>query len=164
MTAERGTELWTAAAASPIALLASVPYEHLVSAVEDCPADSEAAFGTNAVDALVNLTGRLKDGVCPVLIYASMAPEPGAPRVTWRGVFTSHVGGRAGLYRGTACRPPSTATDGKWDTFWTMRHLARLAPGQARLVASLKGWQKKSFYAPDFVPHGPVLIHNPGPI
>lgn len=142
-----------------IALLAPVPAEHLASAAELCRKTGRVAFGTDAGMTFAELEAQLNGEGCPVLIYASRAG--GAPSVGWKGRYVRLVPANYAKYPlGAEFRPASTDTDTRWMLFWEVEALEE-APASERLpIASLRGQGSKTF-APNFVPHGPLIIENP---
>src|SRR5438093_735308 len=80
------------------ALLAPVPYRHLVSALELWNTDHEVAFGTDAFHTFRDDGGNNRiSGRTPVLIYASRKSkdqmsrdEQANPSVTWEAIFVRY--------------------------------------------------------------------------
>lgn len=155
---------------APIALLASVPLEHLNEGLETQARVGRVAFGSRAVDAFMTLKEELGEDPCCGLIYASDGPG-GPPAVTWAGTFLRTVGARArgGHPEGDRYRPRSTDKyredeTGEWLLFWEVTDLRQLSPERQVKVSALSGFGKKSTFHPTFVPHGPVPLNVTRPV
>jgi hypothetical protein len=149
-----------------VALLAPVPLEHLKSAYEHFPRGHKIAFGSRAFDVFHEMDNLRKGRAAEVYLYASHSGEMGRPCVTWRARYTGYVDSVDGAHpRDMEFRPPSTLkypgdNSGYWALFWEVEGLEPLN-GASIPIARLRGYRKKGFYKPTFVPEGPLLIERP---
>lgn len=145
------------------ALLAPVPEIHLISGKEVCAQQGKVAFGSRDFELFRKLdTARGKDDI-NVFIYASMPQESIGAMVSWQGVYVGHVEARRnGTHPAGARFRPITAyeTDqpSSWVIYWEVRDLEEIEPFP---IKSLRGFDKKAYYAPHFVPERPLLIEYP---
>ena len=146
-----------------VALLTPVPEHHLISAEKLCQTTGFVTFGTGAIETLSkfdNLIG--KDSRATVLIYASMSTISGVPKVSYTARFEKFVGAKSD---GTApddfskYRPPSTFGDGKWQSFYVVSNLTKLA--NPIDIKTLNKHRAKGTFKADFIPQGPIIIANP---
>jgi hypothetical protein len=151
---------------SDVALLAPVPLEHLVSALETCRAEGEAAFGSRDFAAFRKLDELAAGLPCDVFIYASDAPTRHAPAVSWKARYVKTVETSNGRHPdGMRYRPQSTAaykTDnlGHWAVFWEVADLRRLGPGDAIPISKLRSVGSKTNLK-SAAPRGPLVIDSP---
>jgi len=148
--------------AADVALLAPVPLQHLESGLQICDADGFVVFGSDA-GIMLSEFRNLVDAEHPadILFYASHTPIKGVPAATFRGRFVDYdeaKGGRA-KKEWQQFRPPSTASDGTWMTFYRVTDLRALDAPVA--LSSLTKRGGKSKLATTFVPLGPLIIDTP---
>lgn len=146
-----------------VALLTPVPQQHLASGVEVCAALGRVTFGTDAGMALATFSHLVgKDSNADVLFYASENPISGIPKATYRGRFVEYVGALANGKAPPSCaqfRPPTTANDGPWQSFYVVRNLRRLeSPVE---LNKLSKRDAKGKLRSNFIPLGPVVIDTP---
>lgn len=145
-----------------VALLTPVPEEHLISGVETCAERGAAAFGTDAGMTLAEFAALARDSTADVLFYASHAATAGALAATYRARFLRYEGARANGKAGPSAsdfRPPTTETDGPWQSFFVVSDLRKLeTPIPLARLSKLNGKGKLSAM---FKPHGPLIIDTP---
>ena len=146
-----------------VALLAPVPKEHLLSGLTICAEQRAVAFGTDdgmTLSTFAYLIG--EGGTADVLFYATHSTEAGAPSASYRARFERYVGGLANGKAPPSCahlRPPTTATDGAWKSFYIVSDLRKLPVPVA--IKSLHKHGTKGELNPSFKPHGPLIINTP---
>ena len=153
-----------------VALLAPVPLEHLIDGIAVCDQQGKVAFGSRAWEIFRQLD-ELRDGQ-PVDVYICASHAPGRPsfKVSWHGIYLGHVKGIHGAHpQGMQFRPPSTAkyeddNYGHWAFFWEVTQLWELAPQEHIPLCRFYGWDKRRFYEKNFIPEGPILVHQPLPL
>lgn len=151
------------------AILAPIPEEHLHEGARVCTEKGKVAFGSRAWQVFQEVDR--ERGVQPVevLIYPSHPLTGGRSKAiaTWRALYIGSVNAKRGAHPdGMTYRPASTnkyETDnsGYWALFWEVGNLRSVGVAGAVKISSLKGLGKKKFYAPDFVPEGPLRIEYP---
>ena len=153
-----------------VALLAPVPLEHLIDGQAVCDQQGKVAFGSRAWEIFRKLD-ELRDGQpVDVYIYASHAPGRPSFKVSWKGIYLGHVEGIHGAHpQGMLFRPPSTAqyeddNFGHWAVFWEVAQLRKLAPEEHIPTGRFYGWDKRRLYEKNFIPEGPILVHQPLPL
>jgi hypothetical protein len=109
-----------------VALLTPVPEHHLLSGLHQCEDTGFVAFGSDAGMVLSELK-QLVDADHPadILFYASESASVGPPQATFRGRFVDYDGAVGGKAKAAwqKHRPPSTATDGPWMSFYLVSGL-----------------------------------------
>jgi hypothetical protein len=149
------------------AILAPVPYEHLVSGLNTCAAEGKVAFGSRAYEvfrAFDQLVGKFP---APVLIYASDDQAKFPLKATWSATYAGSVETANGRHpAGMKYRPASTAqypgdNVGHWAVFWEVSDLSHLGHADGVLISSLYGFRSKKRYTPGFRPEGPLIVENP---
>lgn len=147
----------------PVALLASVPEEHLLSGTRTLQRAGKVAFGSRNWELFNSLESILSGEECDVLIYASDAVRPvNPPSVTWAARYLGSSVAKNGAHKdGMMYRPESTLkypldNKGNWILFWEVDSL-RLLESPIR-ISSLRGSEKPKRYLTEFIPHGPVLL------
>lgn len=146
-----------------VALLTPVPEIHLISGEVTCQKHGYVTYGTNAVDAIISFVQQIgDDAAADVLFYASGVPVAGAPKATYRARFERYVGakidGRAPA-KEAVFRPPTTSSDGAWQSFYVVSRLTRLKnPVEIRTLTKLSATGKLKS---NFVPLGPLVIETP---
>lgn len=146
----------------PFAILAPVPEEHLRSAL--LPSMTTApyiGFGTNKWE-LLRQVDHMRNGLpVPVLIYPSHEGAPFNGRVEWFGWYHGHVfANAAGRHpQGSAVRPPTTVSDGRWAAFWNVTGLRFLEAASRMPIGKIQGM--KGGWRKDAPPHGPELVTLP---
>lgn len=145
-----------------VALLTPVPAQHLASGLEVCAALGRVTFGTDAGMALATFSHTVGDSHADILFYASENPISGTPKATYRGRFVEYVGALANGKAPSSCaqfRPPTTANDGPWQSFYVVRDLRRLdTPVE---LNKLSKRDAKGKLKANFIPQGPVVIDTP---
>ena len=150
------------AKSADVALLASVPYQHLVSGLDTLAEVGRVAYGTDNGMVLSELDHELQGQTCVVLIYPSgPSPYSGPPRARWRAVYSRQRGAVAGKHPDPSVRPASTDTDGAFLTYWEVLDLEELAAEKMFLLKDLKPFRKNKRLASNYIPIGPLLIANP---
>ncbi|WP_234179294.1 hypothetical protein [Sphingopyxis sp. NFH-91] len=146
-----------------VALLTPVPSEHLISGEATCQQHGYVTYGTDAVDAMMLFVQQIgDDATADVLFYASGTPVSGVPRATYRARFERYLGAKSdgtAPAKEAAFRPPTTAPDGRWQSFYVVSNLTRLAvPIEIRNLTKLSSTAKLKS---NFVPRGPLVIETP---
>jgi hypothetical protein len=148
-----------------VALLASVPEEHLVSGMEKVQSEGRVAFGSKNWELFSRLDSLVEGIRCDVLIYASDPSSPiNPPTATWTARYVgSSLAVNGAHSQGMKYRPNSTLkypldNKGNWVVFWEINNLGQLQPGIK--IGALRGYEKPNRYLKDFIPHGPILIQN----
>jgi hypothetical protein len=147
-----------------VALLAPVPWEHLVDGQHVARAAGRVAFGSRAWEVFSKLDTLRRGQPVDAWIYASHAAVAGVPTVRWRARYLGQVGAVAGAHpQGSTFRPPSTLEGGEdrgghWALFWEVEGLHELAPADAIRVSAFQGLDRKTRYSARFVPEGPLLV------
>jgi len=150
-----------------VALLASVPIEHLVGGASVCKAKGKVAFGSRAWEVFRELDAVRDDVAIDVFIYASGNPRAEALEVSWFGRYIGHVEGKNGAHPdGMRFRPPTTEkypTDNKghWAVFWELDRLHELSPNERIATGRFVGYKSNKEYKTNFVPEGPMLVIRP---
>ena len=145
-----------------VALLTSVPEEHLLSGLERCQKDGFVAYGTNAAMVLSELKQLVDaDHRADILFYASHSAHPSAPIATHRAQFVDYDGAVSGGVKPAwrRYRPASTGSDTGWGGFYLVSDLRCLET--PILIANLKKRENKGKFKKSFVPLGPILIDTP---
>jgi hypothetical protein len=154
--------------APDVALLAPVPEEYLIEAVDVIAANGRVAFGSRSWEVFRRLDALRKSAPVDVLLYASHARSHPGSRATWRGVYVGHVDGNNGAHpEGMRFRPPSTSRyreDNKehWAVFLELSHVQPLPESAHVRTSDLRGLEKSKYFADGFVPEGPMLIERSG--
>ncbi len=150
-----------------IALLAPVPYEHLVSGLTVCQHEGKVAYGSRAWMVFRQLDD-LRDGnPINVYIYVSYNPEGRILRATWTARYISHCTSNDGAHpEGMRYRPQSTEqyeadNRGHWAVFWEVEQLRELPPDDQIPTGEFWGLSRSGPYGRNFVPEGPILVHQP---
>lgn len=146
-----------------VALLTPVPEIHLISGEVTCREHGFVTYGTNAVDAMMSLVHQIgDDATADVLFYASGTAVSGVPKATYRARFVRYLGaksnGRAPQEE-AAFRPPTTASDEAWQSFYIVSNLTRLAAPIE--IQTLKKLSSTGKLKANFVPQGPLVIETP---
>jgi hypothetical protein len=157
--------------ASNIALLAPVPLEHLVSALEVLATEEKVAFGSMAFLLFHDLDSKRHGLPVDVYIYASARETNPDASPFWRATYLKFVGSnesKPGSHPdGMKYRPKSTEkyaldNEGHWGIFWEVKDLRPATPKDWCPIAEMTGYGKKRRYGKPFVPEGPILIEHPG--
>lgn len=145
-----------------VALLTPVPAQHLTSGLDVCEATGFVAFGTDSGLVLSELK-QVVDTEHPadILFYASETAHAGQPVATYRGRFVGYDGAVGGKAKSgwAKHRPPTTATDGAWLSFYLVSDLRRLEVPVPLSALTKRG--NKGKFAKNFIPLGPVIIDTP---
>ncbi len=149
-----------------LAILAPVPYEHLVSGEGVCAAEGKVAFGSMKWEFFRELDLRAAGEKVPVYLYASWAEGSARPHVTWRAWYIGHVeGSGAGHPDGMRFRPPTTGkypTDNsEWAIYWEVEGLAPLSGAERIEMDAFVGYDTGKRFARHLVPEGPMLVREP---
>lgn len=149
------------------ALLAPVPYEHLVSGLEVSRKEGKVAFGSRAFEVFRAVETIADHGTLPVFIYASSDAAQMPPRATWRANYVSSVETNNGRHpAGMRFRPPSTEANigdnlGHWAVFWEVTKLMQVGYKEGIQMDGFYGYRSKKRYLKNFRPEGPVIVENP---
>ena len=149
------------------ALLAPVPYEHLVSSLDTIAAEDKVALGSRAWEVFRELDDSLQGAIAPVLIYASHEGAPFPPKVSWKASYLGHCEAKGGKHpAGMQYRPESTEkypmdNAGHWAVFWEVSELQQLSVSEQIPISSLKSATTGKNFASSFRPEGPTVILNP---
>jgi hypothetical protein len=153
--------------ASNIALLAPVPVEHLVSALETLKSEERVAFGSMSFLVFHELDRQRKGLPVDVYIYGSaIESEPDGPAL-WRAIYIGYVESNGGGHpKGMRFRPKSTEkypldNEGHWGLFWEVIDLRPATSTSWCPIGEMTGFGKKRRYGKPFVPEGPILIEHP---
>lgn len=148
-----------------VALLAPVPREHLISALDTIAEHGKVAFGTRAFEVFATLSQYADAGEVEVLIYESESRlQGGPPKVAWKAMYVgfepSETGGHSG---GMTYRPKTTENyqadnKGHWAAFWEVVALRKLPPEDCIKIASLTSVASGKKLGKFFRPHGPLLV------
>ncbi|MCL9998306.1 MAG: hypothetical protein NBV68_02900 [Erythrobacter sp.] len=140
------------------AILAPVPSNHLVSGLQHSAKHGRIAYGTNKWEWLREVE-RDRDGEpVPVLIYSSHEGSDAdlSCVVAWIAKLVASSEKEKEI---ADARPPSTATDGKWASFWLVEDLKQLPKEDALPISAIQttagGWRKES------PPRGPERVELP---
>lgn len=151
-----------------VALLAPIPEEHLISALEVLREREKVAFGSRAWEVFRELDKMIGGGSVDVFIFASHASfSQSPPRVSWRAKYLGHQLAKGGAYPGgDSFRPKSTFkypgdNKGYWAVFWEVCDLIQLPTIQQIKIGDLGGYGKAKPYVKHFIPEGPILIKVP---
>jgi len=153
--------------ASHVALLAPVPYEHLLSGRAVALEQGKVAFGTRAWQVFRKLDELRGTMSVDVYIYASHSNPPSALEASWQAVYVGQCDSLGGAHPdGMRFRPESTLrypndSSGKWAAFWEVRDLAEIEPKKRLSIRSMTGFGRKKAFGSTFWPEGPLLIEHP---
>jgi hypothetical protein len=150
-----------------VALLAPVPEEHLVSALDVVREHKKVAFGSRSWQVFRQIDELRGDAPADVLIYAShSAVHHSLPKVSWRAKYIGHREAKGGGHPdGMTYRPPSTGkypddNKGHWFIFWEVRDLVCL-PAELQIeIGAIFQFEKNKPYKKYFVPSGPLIIEG----
>jgi hypothetical protein len=149
-----------------VALLASVPEEHLISGARTLQQVGKVAFGSKNWELFNKLDSMLCGVECDVFIYASdPSRHVNPPSITWSARYLGSSTAKNGAHKdGMKYRPESTQkypldNKGNWVLFWEVNELCRLC--SPIRISQLRGLEKPKRYLTEFIPHGPVLIEPP---
>lgn len=145
-----------------VALLTAVPEQHLISGLSQCGQTGFVAFGTDSGLVLSEFKHEVDtEHPADILFYASEAQRSGQPVATFRGRFVDYDGAIGGKPKPSwaAHRPPTTATDGAWQSFYLVSDLRRLETPVMLSTLSKRGAKGK--LAKNFIPLGPLIIDTP---
>ena len=148
-----------------LAVLAPVPEEHLLSALDILNREGRVAFGSTSWELFEALDSSLAGADCEVLIYASDASRPlTPPSATWTARYLGSSRAVSGAHKdGMKYRPMSTSkypadNKGHWVVFWEVANLVRLET--PIVISKVQGYEKPKKYLANFIPHGPLLIEH----
>jgi hypothetical protein len=145
-----------------VALLAPGPEEHLIAGLQTCAETGFVAFGTDAGMTLAELRNQVDlEHAADILFYASHSKHVGAPVASFRARFIDYRGGVGGKAEPSWApfRPPTTANDGAFLSFYLVSDLQRLEKPVP--LGSLKKHGGKSRLAGNYIPIGPLIIDTP---
>jgi hypothetical protein len=153
--------------AAHVALLAPVPWEHLIDGKKKADIEGRVAYGSRVWELFEELD-TLREGMpVDVYIYASGAGGHHDFEVSWHARYMGHVRSEMGAHPdGMRYRPDSTAkypndNSGYWAIFWEVEDLQELPKPQHMSLAQFTGFGKKKAYGHAFPPEGPLLIEHP---
>ncbi|MDA8746186.1 hypothetical protein N9N28_16290 [Rubripirellula amarantea] len=151
------------------ALLAPVPEEHLVSALDVLANQGFVAFGSRKWELFRELDAERGIENVPALIYPSY--EHSQPALTyqiaWLGWCSGHVEAIGGAHpQGMQHRPQSTlqyADDNKdlWVVFWHVMGLRRLDEVERKPLSSLLSYKSGKYWKAGTPPRGPEIVARP---
>jgi hypothetical protein len=153
--------------AAHVALLASVPSEHLLDGRTTAESEGKVAFGSRAWEVFRELDVHRKGMPVDVYIYASHHDGNPEFEVSWHARYIRHVESTMGAHPdGMKYRPLSTGkypndNSGHWAVFWEVEDLQPLLKEQRISLAQFTGFGKKKPYEHAFPPEGPLLIEHP---
>lgn len=145
-----------------VALLAPVPFEHLLDGAEVCAREGRVAFGSRAWEVFRKLDEIRRGLPVDVYIYASHLPEFVRPEISWHALYVGHVDSVGGRHpEGMRFRPPSTEkyeddNVGYWAIFWEVQQLRQLPPDERILTGKFRGLDRQIPYKRNFIPEGPL--------
>jgi hypothetical protein len=145
-----------------VALLTPVPEEHLISGFDVCANLGSVAFGSDSVMVLSEYAHLVVDSTAYVLFYASHSTASTTPAATYRARFVKYVGALATGKAPPSCcdvRPPSTVTDGPWQSFYVVNNLCKL--DEPIPLTKLSKANVKTKLKANFVPLGPLIVATP---
>lgn len=150
----------------PVALLAPVPEEHLISGRDACAEHGSVSFGSRDFQVFRQLDALLTGEPCDVLIYASWRKIPitGPAQVTWRAKYRSSIDARPdGSPPKGVIRPISTEkypgdNKGHWAVYWEVFEIEELPKGGWIPVSLLRGINSTTAYKTTFIPERPLII------
>ena len=145
-----------------VALLTPVPEEHLISGLDICNKIGSVAFGSDSVMTLSEFAHLVSDSTAYVLFYASQSTVSKTPSATYRGRFVKYVGALATGKAPPSCsdfRPPTTATDGPWQSFYVVSDLCEL--DEPMPLNKLSKANVRTKLKANFVPLGPLIVAAP---
>jgi hypothetical protein len=145
-----------------VALLTPVPEEHLCSGLAVCAERGAAAFGTDSGMVLSEFAHLASGSTADILFYASHSGTPGVPAATYRARFVKYVGALSNGKAPPSCsefRPPTTATDGPWQSFYIVKDLRKL--GRPIPLSKLSKSKANAKLKANFIPLGPLIVATP---
>jgi hypothetical protein len=151
-----------------VCLLAPVPEEHLISALETVKEHGRVVFGSRDWEIFRRLEEIIKpDTWCEALIYASDAQSAlNPPTVTWKARYLGHSDSINGRHKeGLKYRPKSTLSYdldnlGHWAVFWDVSDLISVPKSEYIKISELLGYEKPRRYLKNFIPHGPTIVEK----
>ena len=149
-------------AKSDFTMLTPVPEQHLISGIDMSSQQGFVTFGSDAAMPWSELALHVDvDHPSDILIYASESVIKGEPCATYIARFVSYQGARGGKAPADIAkyRPVSTEADGAWQAFYVVSDLRKLE--KPIPVSKLRGKDRKSNFAKNFIPIGPTLIDQP---
>lgn len=156
--------------AANIALLAPVPAEHLMSAMELLKTEEKVAFGSMNFLLFHELEAGRHGLPVDVYVYASGKEDCPDAAPFWRAIyigFTPCSETKTGSHPdGMTYRPESTKkyaldNEGHWLVFWEVKDLKPASQEDWWPIDEMTGYGKKKRYGKSFVPEGPYLIEHP---
>ncbi len=147
------------------ALLVPIPQIHLVAGQQVCQQQGKVAFGSRETRLFRHLDlSRYKDEV-DIFITATTPERAIETQITWHGIYMGHVQAQGtGTHPDKARYRPYTDYEndhpGHWWLFWELRELQPISPLP---IQSLKQFDQKQPFEPDFTPDKPLLIEHPYP-
>jgi hypothetical protein len=145
-----------------VALLAPVPEEHLISGLAVCADHGAAAFGSDSVMVLSEFAHLVRDSAADVLFYASQTEISNIPAATYRARFAKYVGALSNGKAPASCsdfRPPTTSTDGPWQSFYVVSELRKLV--EPIPLSALSKRNVRAKLKANFKPLGPLIVATP---
>jgi hypothetical protein len=150
-----------------VALLAPVPEEHLVSALDVVRKHKKVAFGSRAWQVFQQIDELRGNAPINVLIYASDSSVlQSPPKVSWRAKYIGQKEAKGGAHPdGMTYRPLSTTqypgdNKGHWVIFWEVCDLVRLSIESEVEIGTLFQFGRAKPCKRFFVPRGPLLIEG----
>lgn len=147
------------------ALLVPIPHIHLIAGQQVCQQQGKVAFGSRETRLFRHLDlSRYKDEVD--IFITSTTPERAIEtQITWHGIYIGHVQAEGtGTHPDKARYRPYTDYEndhpGRWWLFWEVRELQPISPLP---IHTLKRFDQKQPFEPDFAPDKPLLIEHPYP-
>jgi len=125
-----------------IALLASVPLEHLRASVDVVKHQKMVAFGSDAWETLAQLDALLKGNPTDAFIYASMGIGIGNV-VSWHAKYLRRRDAVNQMHPGgMRYRPPTTENE-KWTSYWEVSELRELPKSDWIPLNHFSGYGKR---------------------
>lgn len=158
----RGVYQYTA----PVALLAPVPEEHLISGQAKCAETGRVAFGSRDFEVFRKLDEQRDSVPCQAIIYASWPDThpPGPPRASWTATYLRTVEARSdgsppqGIFRPDSTEKYPGDKKGHWAVYWEVADIRQLEDEERILISSLRGRNATKNYLKTFRPERPLLI------
>jgi hypothetical protein len=156
--------------AANIALLASVPAEHLKSALQLLKTEQKVAFGSMNYLLFQELDAESHSLPVDVYIYASRKEDCPDAAPFWRAIFIgftpcsetkpgSHPDEMK--YRPESTKKYALDNEGHWLVFWEVKDLKPATQEDWWPIDKMIGFGMKRRYGKSFVPEGPYLIRHP---
>jgi len=146
--------------AAHIALLASVPFDILKSALKTDTPDGQIAFGTRDWKLFDTLDRRRAGMPVDVYIYESHQGGSFVGKATWR---ARYVGIETERHKAKPYRPKLAAETDTWEgeVYWIVERLRQMEPNEHIPVADFMAFGNMKPFGKPFPPHRPLLVEHP---